>query len=133
MYYYLFIIFYHLLQFPVLNNELLVLEVIVYDKERHRFDNFSSLHWKWSSSDSTLLPLNPPNSQWRHYGNRGKEEREREGGREGGRGGGREGEGGREGDTLKGFFVFLSLGNCCNCVVAHQNFIIGHRNHELIN
>ncbi|XP_019861906.1 PREDICTED: nuclear pore membrane glycoprotein 210-like [Amphimedon queenslandica] len=57
-------------QFPVLNNQLLVLEVIVYDKERHRFDNFSSLHWKWSSSDSSLLPLNPPNSQWRHYGNR---------------------------------------------------------------
>ena len=36
------------------------LEVKMFDAENHPFDNFSSLHLHWESSDSKLLPLPDP-------------------------------------------------------------------------
>jgi nuclear pore complex protein Nup210 len=56
------------IQFPVLTHLPLSLEVKVFDKNHLQFDNFSSLHWAWSSSDHTLLSLQT--SQLHHYGHR---------------------------------------------------------------
>jgi len=43
--------------------------VEVYDGEGRAFDNFTSLHLQWHSSDQELLPLSYP--QLRHHGNKG--------------------------------------------------------------
>ena len=61
------------LQYPVLNGGELSLEMTLYDNERRQFDNFSSLHWTWSSSDIKLLPLTPhTTSNIKHEGRRGE-------------------------------------------------------------
>ena len=46
-----------ILQFPVRNGRALELEVVVYDSENRPFDNFTSLHWEWVTSGSSLLTL----------------------------------------------------------------------------
>eukprot|EP00731_Ephydatia_muelleri_P025275 Em0017g358a len=44
-------------QFPVRNGRDLDLEIVVYDGENRPFDNFTSLHWGWSLSDTAMISL----------------------------------------------------------------------------
>ena len=58
-------------QFPVRNGQRLEIEMTVYDAESRRFDNFTSLLWRWSSSDQKLLPT-PQISSLSHQEGKGQ-------------------------------------------------------------
>ena len=58
-------------QFPVRSGQRLEVEVTVYDAESRPFDNFTSLLWRWSSSDQKLLPT-PQMSSLTHREGKGQ-------------------------------------------------------------
>ena len=60
-----------LCQFPVRNAQPLQIEMIVSDAESRPFDNFTSLQWRWTSSDQKLLPT-PQVSALSHLEGKGK-------------------------------------------------------------
>ena len=61
-----------LFQFPVRNGQPLEIQMIVYDAESRPFDNFTSLLWRWSSSDQKLLPT-PQISSFSHQDSKGEQ------------------------------------------------------------
>ena len=61
-------LFLSLTQFPVHNGQPLDIELIVYDAESRAFDNFTSLLWRWTSSDQHLLPTPQITSLTHHEG-----------------------------------------------------------------
>ena len=60
-----------LFQFPVRNGQRLDVQLILYDAESRPFDNFTSLQWRWSSSDQLLLPT-PQNMALSHQEGKGQ-------------------------------------------------------------
>ena len=44
------------IQFPILSGHELEVEITVFDEIGRKFDNFSSLEWKWESTNPSYIP-----------------------------------------------------------------------------